>query len=81
MLNKKYLEEHRSDIETYDSIGRGVTDMVMQEAIEQIGDQDLDELEIDIKATVTKAEATQCVHITFKLPNGTRKTIHVKPNA
>ncbi|WP_141546635.1 hypothetical protein [Bacillus toyonensis] len=62
-LNKEYLEDHKIGIHDYTSFGRVLCEQIMNTAIEEIGDQEVDSHEINLKINVSPVARFGCLNV------------------
>ncbi|WP_141546634.1 hypothetical protein [Bacillus toyonensis] len=75
-LNKEYLENHKIGIHDYESFGRVFCEQIMNTVIEEVGDQEVDSHEIDLKVTVLGVTLERCVQACFWY-KGKKHCIHI----
>ncbi|MFD4820913.1 hypothetical protein [Peribacillus butanolivorans] len=56
-LNKSYLEGYMANTHDYESFGRIITEQAINQAIQEIGDQDVDYHEINLKLVLSPVES------------------------
>ncbi|PNK24691.1 hypothetical protein CBR59_24360 [Bacillus thuringiensis] len=62
-LNKRYLEDHMVNIHDYESFGRIIIEQAINQAIQEIGNQDVDYHEINLKLFLSPVESRSCVRV------------------
>lgn len=79
MMNRKYIENHLG-VHNYESFGRAIVATVLEEALNQMADQDggfEGELKMELESSV-EATGTGCIWTTM-IVNGRRIRIHTTP--
>ncbi|PGC57673.1 hypothetical protein COM24_05835 [Bacillus toyonensis] len=75
-LNKNYLENHKIGIHDYESFGRVLCEQVIDKAIKEIGNQEVESYEINLKVKVSVVTLLHCVKFCFRI-DGVQNCIHL----
>jgi hypothetical protein len=73
MLDREYIENHLT-VHNYESFGRSIIALILEEVLEQVGDERKEEVEIQLKTTV-KPSPRGCIWLTMYV-NGKPVRIH-----
>lgn len=65
-LTKEYIEQHSTEVHTYESFGRSLIAQALKECINKVGVTPGDTVKIDSNIIVKPVEITRCleVHVT-----------------
>lgn len=73
MLDREYIENHL-DIHNYESFGRSIIAGILEEALERVGDERKEEVELQLRATI-RATRSDCIQLIMYV-NGKPYPIH-----
>lgn len=76
MLDREYIENHLG-VYNYEAFARTIIGSVLEEALEQVGDERKEEIEVQLTATV-KATRSGCTWLTMYV-NGKPYRFHQPP--
>ena len=62
-LTREYVEQHSTEVHTYESFGRSLIAQVLKECINKVGVTPGDTVKIDTNIIVTTVEITRCLEV------------------